>query len=434
MTLHAAPRTCTRSDASLISRGLRVVLVLTLLVAGTTLTITTAGAQQQGSVGVSPATAEFTDPPLLPGGTSQVVLKLQQRYAQPIDVHVAALPLSGDAGDAHTWLRLDREGHMVLSPGIHEFIVKIQVPETAANGLYKAGVAFEITPEETAQGDNSSATAKSSVTATLTIDVNNENEVKRLEVRGQPTIHPTEEGAPLRVSVPVANTGNVDITPKYTFELKDPMQRNVVKTFTASGMLIRPGQEQNQTVVIQKPGLERGQYWMSVTTLLDGNPVGVSDPASFDVLAPGELARHAELRSIRIDGDVTRVTVGQLVKLTAVVVNTGQGPLVAEFEGEVLRDGVLVEGLGSKAVEIPVGETGALTMLYRIDEPGKYEFQGRAFYGSKVTEEKSLIVTAAEESAFVPSVGFGGAIAGLCGVVLVATMVARRRPADAKTR
>jgi hypothetical protein len=120
----------------------------------------------QASIGVTPATVDLTDPPLLPGGGKRAVIHLQQYRSENTVVDVSVVPLNGGWGDASSWVGLDREGRLTLAPGMHTFTAQVNVPKATPNGEYRAGVMFTIHAPSSQQGGIATLAA---VTATLLI-------------------------------------------------------------------------------------------------------------------------------------------------------------------------------------------------------------------------------------------------------------------------
>lgn len=376
------------------------------------------GAQAAHSaVGVSPATLDFTDPPLLAGGSKVGFLTFQQHYDRPVEVQIDAIPYGGPAGDATSWLRLSSQGTIVLTPGSHQIDVHVDVPASTANGHYAAGVRFMVQPPDGRDFEGSGATAQAAVTSIIKIAVANENQVKRIEAEPKVLIDPVEVDGSLQVTLTLTNTGNVDANPHVRLDVFDQMKARVLQSTWFNETILRPGESEPVTFAIPGHGLPEGQYWASVLVALDGATIHTSGHKEFHVLEKGALLRSLQLKTIQIENNMTRVAPGKMLKLTALVLNTGQIAATGQFLGEVRRNGELIEALESRPLEIAIGETGQMHMLYTPKEPGSHEFVGSVQYGSKITEEKSVLVAVDEEEGQSPVLLLLGAVGLLaCGV------------------
>lgn len=388
---------------------------------------------QSGTIGVAPGTLRFSDPPVLPGSSNLGVLHFSNTHDRAVDgtLQVGRLPPDSAAGeqwdDAASWLSLDRASKLSL-PVTNNYPVNVtvRVPETAGNGVYKAQVTF--TPDE---GSGSGVSLVVGVTASIEIEVNNANAVQRVDVLGSSDLFNAEIDGPLQASVEMKNSGNVDAQPRVRLVVHDKFQDRVVASFWVNDTFLSPGQVVVKSLIIEPHGLPLDQYWGVVEVYLGGTVIHTAGAKSFDVVEPGTLSRLAEFRTIKVSGDSAFVEVGQLLKLSALVNNIGQVPLVAKFKGTVERDGALVEVIESDEVEIPIDTQLPLDMFYTPTKVGRYEFSGHVSYGLKVTEVKSIIITVQDTGTFdVPWLWIGGAfVLVIVGLVIVG--VRRRGARDA---
>lgn len=404
-----------------------VLLATTLLLAGAMTVAGPVSAQSGEGIGVAPSTLRIDDPPLVRGGSMERTLSFQQHDHDVARVEVRVLPpTEPDAQDASGWVTLDPGGEIdVPRTSDHPVKVKIDVPVTAANGHYRAKVEFRVL--QACDSSGSCAAVQTAASSILAMTVGGE-QVKRIKVLGSPDLNDAEEGGPLQFRVPLENTGNVDADPTIRLQIQDKHQTKILRTYWFNQTVLKPGESGSYTQILRDLDLPRDQYWAIVTVYLDGVLVKTANPQTFDVLEAGALARSAVLKTIRITGDLTTAAVGDLVKLSAIVQNTGQAPVVAQFKGEVWVDGVLRDTFASDPREIAIGETAPLEVIYVVQHGGQHEFKGRAQYGSKVTEERSLLLAVEGEAAAGAGllwVGLGLLL--LVGVVSALVFVGRSR-------
>lgn len=413
-------------------RGVRPAI---LLVCALLLALPLPAAAQDGSgVGVTPATTEMDDPPLLRGGSKVATLQFQQHDHDLAYVEVRVQPPPpGDHGDASTWITLrpadgqdPAQDLQVERTSDYPVQVDVQVPETAANGAYAARVNFRLKQACDADG-GACVGVQSATSAMIHMDVRDEGEVKRILVPGSARVHHMETGKPFQFTVPLENAGNVDANPHIKLEILDKHQEEILAERWLRDTVLRPGERLETSFIVDDLELQEDQYWARVFVYLDDEQMHESDLRTFDVVPTGTLAQTAELRTIRIDDDITTAEVGDLVRLVAVVENTGSVPVQAAFKGSVLVDDKLVDTLESSLVEIPIGETQGLEMFYRLDRPGQHVFEGSAHYGAKLTEERTLLLRVMDAGGFtVPAWGWV-ALGAVVPLALVGLFLLGRR-------
>ncbi len=391
-----------------------------------------ATAQDSGSgtgVGVAPASLHMDDPPLIRGGSKVGTLQFQQHDHDLAHVVTSIhRPSSGDEGDASSWITLDPgEGTMEV-PRTDDFPVEVEVsvPTTAANGMYAARVNFLV--EEGCDADGGACVGvQASASATIYVNVEDGDEVKRIAVPGSLTVHDMETGSDFQFSIPLENTGNVDANPHVKLEILDKFQDDVVTHRWLNETMLRPGEKEDTTFIVDDLDLAEDQYWARVQVYLDGVEIHESGSRTFDVVPPGTLAQSAELRTIRVDGDITIVKVGELIRMVAMVENTGKVPVLAQFLGTVEVDGKLADRLESDELQIPIGATQGIEMFYTVEQAGSHVFKGQIHYGGKITEERSLLLNA-QDAGGIDLPGWAWfALGGLVPVALVGMYLLGRR-------
>lgn len=395
-----------------------------------------AAAQTSGSgVGVAPASLHMDDPPLIRGGGKVGILQFQQHDHELAHVVVSIHnPSDGDHGDASSWITLDPPAGRIEVPRTADYPVEVEVavPETAANGLYAARVNFLV--EEACDADGGACVGvQASASATVYVRVEDGEEVKQIAVLGSLSVHDMETGSDFQFSLELENTGNVDAVPQVKLEILDKFQEEVITHRWLNDTLLRPGERGDHTFIVPDLDLPEDQYWARVNVHLDGVSIHESGVRTFDVVPPGTLAQTAELRTIRIDGDLTSARVGELIRMEAIVENTGAVPVLAQFQGTVEVDGRLVDRLESDQRQIPIGATQGIEMFYTVEHPGQHVFKGQIHYGSKITEERSLLLSAQDTGGIDLPAWAWFVLGGLVPVALVGMFLLGRRGAGKRS-
>jgi hypothetical protein len=415
--------------------ALKILLIGALLLAFSV----PADAQSGTGVGVSPATLEMDDPPLLRGGGKVATLQFQQHDHDLAHVLLSVQsPNPGDHGDASSWITLDPPQGEIEVPRTDDFPVQIEVavPETAANGLYAARVNFRLTQACEADG-GACVGVQAATTATVWIDVQDVGEVKRILV-DNPRVRSMEIGSAFQFEVPLENTGNVDANPHIRLRVysQHDYDKDDAEPLTERWLrdtILRPGERGDYTFIVRDLDLGLGQYWAKIDVYLDDERIHEGTFRTFDIVPVGTLAQIAELRTIRIDGDITNARVGDLIRLEAIVENTGEVPVTASFRGNVLVDGRIVDTFETSPLEIPIGATQGIELVYRVEHAGSHVFEGRIHYGNKITDQRTLLLAVDSTGLNVPGWAWFG-LAALAPLALVGMFLLGRRGAAKNQR
>ncbi|GEM_PF-927138 len=203
----------------------------------------------------------------------------------------------------------------------------------------------------------------------------------------------TETGYPVRIEYRFQNTGNVRAAPSPTITVLKNGQP--VDTFGAPKQdktTVNPGATVTITAEMDTRFAEAGEYEAEVTVSLQDMTVGTGR-VKFAVLPKGSLTRAGAFTNLELDE--ASPAVGTLAKMLAHFSNIGQIDTRARFEGEIYRDGKLVDTLQSGEVLVAVGQTGIVTAYYKIEAPGNYRVSGYINYEGMTTDRREISFTVA---------------------------------------
>ncbi|MEM3737480.1 MAG: hypothetical protein QXJ75_05300 [Candidatus Bathyarchaeia archaeon] len=266
-------------------------------------------------------------------------------------------------------------------------LVKIKIPQDAANGVYNATIYAETSSgigEEVEVGVGTVIQASSLVIIEVSGDQILAGAVDYV------TLTDTEVNYPLIINVAFRNTGNVVANPRIDTTIT--RYGTPIDSFSYIAEGIKPG----PVTIIQArwnaTGVEVGDYNATVAVSLDGDMLTkVNLP--FKVLPLGTLTREGILTELTYGGQSLS---GPILGITGVFENIGKIETRAKLVGEVYRDGALVETFNTDELIVPAGRQVLLKSYIDIRQPGEYRVVAHAVYEGKMTDAKELTFTVGE--------------------------------------
>lgn len=301
------------------------------------------------------------------------------------------LRTEGSAGD---WIRFstidnDEEIETIYVPenGQIPVLMRVTVPDDAANGRYTATIVVETVPGEEIPGSvGMILQAKSALEITVTDVEKISGEVTSIVVRD------TEVDVPLGIEVGFKNTGNVVVTPEITAVIS--RDGSVIDTVTWAETSVRPGTTEQIVVRWPNDGFPTGTCQANVMVSLRGE-VLADENRTFEILPLGSLTRQGELTDLNYDG---ALVVGKPIKITGLFKNSGSIATRAKLSGEVYRGGSLVDVISGDEMTVLVFSEDALTAYYTPTEPGEYTVKTCALFEGKTTDAKDISFTVQSDS------------------------------------
>jgi len=336
-------------------------------------------------IAVTPSHLEISD--ALRGGEYERNITIYNPDNELTDYTLTA---SGDAGE---WISFYKQEdavslvNRVTIPGNEKvrILVKLTIPQDAANGEHKAIIIVTSVPAEEASGGSGQVISLAAPVA-VTIFVTG-NQILSGVVDGINT-DDVEVKYPLRIKVQFHNTGNVVATPQITVEITT-QDGTVINHFTSNEFNVKP--EKHETIPLEwdTTGRDPGDYIADVSVVL-GDAIIKQDQLNFAILPTGTLTRSGSLTEVIFEGEPG---LGVLTMIQATFINTGQIDTMAKFVGEVYHNDILVDTLQSEELLVAVGNTEFLEAYFKPNQPGEYRVKGYVIYEGKKTEEKEISFT-----------------------------------------
>ncbi|NQS78511.1 MAG: hypothetical protein HQQ74_07405 [Methanoculleus bourgensis] len=297
-------------------------------------------------------------------------------------------------GSAKDWIKFSaidgsEEIQKVYAPkkGQIPVLMRVKVPDDAANGRYTAKVIVETVPGEKVPGSVGTILQATSTLEITVTDVERvSGEVMSIVVRD------TEVDIPLGIEVGFKNTGNVVATPEITAVIS--RDGTVIDTISEAKTPVSPTITERIVVHWPNEGLAAGTYQVDVTVSLR-DAILAEEGRTFEILPLGSLTRQGELTDLGYEG---ALTVGKPIKITGLFKNSGSIATRARLSGEVYRGGSLVDVISGDEMTIQVFSENPLTAYYTPKEPGEYTMKTCAVFEGKTTDSKDMVFTVQPDS------------------------------------
>lgn len=297
-------------------------------------------------------------------------------------------------GSAKDWIKFSaidgsKEIQKVYAPkkGQIPVLMRVKVPDDAANGRYTAKVIVETVPGEKVPGSVGTILQATSTLEITVTDVERvSGEVMSIVVRD------TEVDIPLGIEVGFKNTGNVVATPEITAVIS--RDGTVIDTISEAKTPVSPTITERIVVHWPNEGLAAGTYQVDVTVSLR-DAILAEEGRTFEILPLGSLTRQGELTDLGYEG---ALTVGKPIKITGLFKNSGSIATRARLSGEVYRGGSLVDVISGDEMTIQVFSENPLTAYYTPKEPGEYTMKTCAVFEGKTTDSKDMVFTIQPDS------------------------------------
>jgi hypothetical protein len=297
-------------------------------------------------------------------------------------------------GSAKDWIKFSaidgsEEIQKVYAPkkGQIPVLMRVKVPDDAANGRYTAKVIVETVPGEKVPGSVGTILQATSTLEITVTDVERvSGEVMSIVVRD------TEVDIPLGIEVGFKNTGNVVATPEITAVIS--RDGTVIDTISEAKTPVSPTITERIVVHWPNEGLAAGTYQVDVTVSLR-DAILAEEGRTFEILPLGSLTRQGELTDLGYEG---ALTVGKPIKITGLFKNSGSIATRARLSGEVYRGGSLVDVISGDEMTVQVFSENPLTAYYTPKESGEYTMKTCAVFEGKTTDSKDMVFTVQPDS------------------------------------
>ena len=348
-----------------------------------------------GGIGLAPARIELSD--AMRGGEYDYTLIL----INPGDGETY-YTLGTEEGEAAAWVSyFEHEGaenpiEGILVPGDTRMplMVRFNIPEDAANRTYEVNLLVEagLAPPDAAaprarRESLGGAEVMVRIASEVTIDVTG-TQILTADVTSI-MVENTEVNYPLRTTVHMRNTGNVDARPEVRVEARRDEQ--LVREYVFSEEVIKPGAEAVIMGEGDTTGMEDGEYLVNVSVRLGGQEISTYE-REVSLFPVGTLTRRGDLVALEIEGEPY---VGRVLRILGTFVNTGQIETMAQLVVEVYRDGSMIAIEEGREIRILPKQSEVVRAYYELNEPGDYQFKAHVYYEGRVTDtaEQTIRVT-----------------------------------------
>jgi hypothetical protein len=340
-------------------------------------------AAQEGGIGIFPVRVEIAD--ALRGGEYLRTVTVVNRESVDFKLLYVA------EGEVGAWITVHSESdptvqlQELIAPAGKDtrFLLRIAVPDDAANGEHTGTVLFQGTAAAS-ESEDSGVGVSIGIGADILLNVTGNQNLSG-KVLGL-AVDDAEAGQPpVRLRMQFQNDGNVDATPVVNWQIRDSAGA-VVGDVSYSDTVVPPGLISEIISEWDSSDAPEGAYTALVTVVLGTEPV-YQQEVPFQLLPIGTLTRGGTLMRISLDGDPQP---GSVAKVIAAFTNSGQIDTRAVFAAEVYREGQLIQTIESRERLVIVGELALLEAFFDVPEAGAYRIRGKVNYEGKETEVQEL--------------------------------------------
>lgn len=332
------------------------------------------------NVGVSPATINFEE--VLRGGYAERSVLISVDSTEEIEITATKW------GDVADWINISESDFVTTRNSPYSLLVSVNPPEDVPNGNYTGFVRIMTA----GLGEGVEGHAVGIVRSSLDLAVNIQiidTEVVRCRASDF-EVSSVEEGDDIIFKMSVENNGNIRLNPRVAIDIWDQDQTSIVETIDFSEVEILPTTEEEILIRVPSGSYDVSQYWADVSVV----DCFAQKLMTFDVLEEGALKADGILLRIL---SKEKARVDENVPIEVTFKNVGQKEVRAQFIGKVSKGGNLVQNLESREISVLIGDIGEYNLFFTPTETGRYVIDGRVFYDSKKTFEKSFVVEVVRE-------------------------------------
>lgn len=334
------------------------------------------------SIGISPTYIDFKD--LLRGQVIEGRARIYNTMDTPASFRI-------DKEEYSEWVDvLNTEGEVIEKLEIppnsyYEIVVRVKIPENAANGNYKIPIFFVSSTE----GGEIGVGMKAPLNILFTVTGEQRKSVKLMSF----TVDDTETGIPAIFEIDILNDGNVIADPTVEITVFNPDGIEVWRNQTV--LKIKPQEIKTAKINWDTSGVDEGKYTGRLKILLDGKEVA-SEELKFNVFEKGMLTARMEILNMSVKRVIEP---GKMSKVEIGVKNTGQIDTEVRMRLEIYSDSDFIDLSESDPLWLEKGQTGILTVYLKIDSPGNYTIKPILAYGGKIAKISNIAVKVTSEAA-----------------------------------
>jgi hypothetical protein len=329
------------------------------------------------AIGVNRASISFDD--VLRDGYAETTVTVTTDSLEPIGGEALLV------GEAAGWINFSSTTFNFSSTQPYELKVFVEPPLDAQVQDYHVNLTIITGEIGRSTGGRMGTSTRASFRIPITIHMTG-TELLKCTVGGVQVLD-AERGQPLEISASILNNGNVQINPEISVEIFDQLRATSLATRKVEfGNRIRPTVTEQALRTITAD-LIPGQYWASISV----PACEYSTLLTFDVLEAGGIKDDGEL--IRIDAPSWAET-GDIIPINAIFRNKGVRSVRASFRGTIYRvdNEQIAKVINTEEVIVGPDQTAELQTFFNPTIGGQYVVEGKVFYNSKLTGERSTLI------------------------------------------
>lgn len=327
------------------------------------------------NVGVSPASIYFPD--VLRGGYAERSVTVSADSIEPIGIQISTW------GEAKDWINYSEDFFELVKDSPHQLNIFVTPPDDIPNGNYTGFVRIMTSSLGESIEGHAVGVVRSSLDLAITIEIVDSEIIQCKTSHFE--VNSVEKGDDIVFIMDILNEGNIRINPRIVVDIWNSDQTEIIHHVDFSDQQVLPTREDKFLVRVPSGGFDVSQYWAEVSVL----DCFSSALLTFDVLGVGALSANGVLLRIL---SVPNASIGDTVLIEASFKNTGEKEVEAQFKGRITKNGKLVQILESPTSDVLINDIEKFPFYFTPQESGRYVIDGRVYYDSKKTFEKSAVI------------------------------------------
>jgi hypothetical protein len=343
------------------------------------------------------------------------------------------------SGAASPWLHVVTSGQHLdpitqlwapHGPAPTTAVLELQVPATAADGVYTGLISVTTPPPKASKKGQTSVGLGAQIGVTVDVTGTQILAAKLLNAFTFPKI---EVGEVLPVFAVVKNLGNVSVQPEFHLDVtKAQGQSRIYNWHGVTGQATLPGQTTTYQVSWPASDTETqtlGKYSAHLSASFPNGKALGSWSLPFQLYPYGSLHRGGKLLSLQL---TNHPVVGGTAIAQASVISTGEVQQETNFVGELYRNGGLIQAVKSPvpvllAPENQNGDSANIAVPFTVAKDGLYRLTGSAnFAGAQSNAETITFRIGAAPIPIVYEIGAAAVVLALIALI-VGLVIWRRR-------
>ena len=311
-------------------------------------------------LGVSPATLEFKN-------TTRGGYYTKYLTASTTDKNLICKVTT--SGEISRWVSIEDDSFNLS--GQYKFPLRVAIPESTPNGVYKGYIQVTVGATNTILGGTGMG-VQPSIFIPTTIEVTGTEAtwLKVLRVQASSAI----EGDPIQAEVTLKNNAALQLNPITTLEVMGYDRKTVYASERIINDTIAPQAKKTLNIKIPSEGMKPGLYFLHIRVQSDDKEYWDSKE-SFYILSTDNPIEHpinveAALEEASVSS--TNVTLGDAITIKAKYSNVGDVPIETKLKAEFIKLGAPIYSQESESAYLESNQTKIVSLLYKPTEQGDY--------------------------------------------------------------